>query len=488
MNEAVEGVLVAVRLLPATGSVRPDERGALSSFSGQLGLVVGASAVAGVAMAATGDMRIPLGLLGFTTLAVLGFVRPAVFLGVFLATRPLLDAFSDKQFVHGLTSANPAGVVAVLLVAMALVALSTSRRLFVPRGTTVLMLVLVLSVFSAAWALKDLRGVIGTEPITELIRLSAFVAIYLLAANLFATPRRTQLVFTIVALSAVPPAVIGIAQWIHGLKPEAGLTIGRVDSTFVGPNAFAAYLATAALLLIAATPQLPRRVRLPSLALILVALVGTYSREGWVMFLLGILLLGWRRHRLVVVAAAAGAAALVFAVPAVHDRVIGSSGRVVSSSGVRAAPTYESFDWRIGNWEKLLEKYRESPVVGFGLRTTPYVNPRRTEFLAPPSAGFEAHNLAVRVLVEGGPVLLLAYIALFAAMVGEAIRLARARWPLQRLGTVVLVLWVLAIVVGLTTDDPLSNTTMTFALFALAGSLEGARRTWLAQAAVAEGR
>jgi O-antigen ligase len=282
--------------------------------------------------------------------------------------------------------------------------------------------------------------------------------------------------------------VIGIVQWIGGVKPQAGFTVGRIDSSFVGPNAFAAYLAVAALLLTAATPQLPRWVRLPSLTVILIALIGTYSREGWVMFLLGVLLLGWRSHRLLVVAVAVAATALVFAVSPVRDRVLPSNQGVILAAGAPRKATFDSFSWRIGNWEKLLDQYRHSPVVGLGLRSTPYVNPRRTELLAPPSAGFEAHNLVVRVLVEGGAVLLIAYVALLAAMVAEAVRLARARWPLQRLGSTVLVLWVLVIVVGLTTDDPFANTTMMFALFALAGSLEGARRAAVPQTTLAEGR
>jgi O-antigen ligase len=433
-------------------------------------------------MAATGDSKIPLGLLALGTMGVLGFVRPALFLGLFLATRPLLDSFSDKQFIHGLASANPAGVLAVLMVGMTLVAVTTSRDILVPRAVTVLAIVVSLSVFGAAWAMDTLGGTIGTAPISELVRLFAMFAVYVLAANLFATPRRVRLLFSTVALSAVLPAVIGIVQWIHGVNPQPGFTVGRIDSTFVGPNGFAAYLALAALLLIAATPQLPRRVRLPCLAVILIALVGTYSREGWLMFLLGILLLGWRRHRALVLAVTVVAAALVLTVPTVHDRVLPSSRPIISSNGGPAQTAYESLNWRLGNWRDLLAKYGESPVIGFGLRSTPYVNPGRPEQLGPPGSGFEAHNLVVRVLVEGGVVLLVAYVALFFVLVREARRMALARWPLQELSRVVLVLWILVIVVGLSTDDPLANTTMTFALLALAGSLEGARGAWVPQA------
>jgi O-antigen ligase len=354
----------------------------------------------------------------------------------------------------------------------------------VPRGVSALVLVIALSTFGAAWAMVNLGGEIGTEPISELVRLSAMLAIYLLAANLFATPRRARVLATTLALSAVPPAAIGLVQWINGVRPVPGFTVGRIDSTFVGPNPFGAYLATSALLLIAGTPQLPRRIRLPSLAVVLAALVGTYSREGWVIFLLGILLLGWRRHRLRVLAVAVGVTLLAFTVPAVHERVLPSNNRTVLPSGVSQKATFESFTWRVGNWGKLLGKYRESPVIGFGLRSTRYVNPRREGIIGATGTGFEAHNLVVRALVEGGVVLLAAYVLLFGVLVREGRRVARARWPLQRLARVVLVLWVLVIVVGLSTDDPFSNTAMMFALLALTGSVEGARRAWRPQATV----
>lgn len=471
-----------MKLLPATGPARVAQQSTLGSLLGQLALVVAASAAAGLTLAATGDIKIPLGLLALTTLAVLGFVRPALFLGLFLATRPLLDAFSDKQFVHGLASANPAGILAVLMISMTLVALTTSRRLLVPSAVTAFTLVVLLSAFGAAWAIVNLGGLVGTEPISELFRLTAMLAIFLLSANLFGTPRRAQILATTLALSAVPPAAIGLVQWIQGVHPAPGFTVGRIDSTFVGPNPFGAYLATSALLLIAGTPQLSRRVRLPSLVVVLAALVGTYSREGWVIFLLGILLLGWRRHRLQVLAVAAGVTLLAFTVPAVHERLLPSNKGTVLPNGVSQKATFESFSWRVGNWGKLLAKYEESPVIGYGLRSTAFVNPRRQDVIGAPGTGFEAHNLVVRALVEGGLVLLAAYVLLFVVLVRESRRMARARWPLQQLSRVVLVLWILVIVVGLSTDDPFSNTTMMFALLALAGSVEGARHAQRPQA------
>src|SRR5207253_1366001 len=143
-----------------------------------------------------------------------------------------------------------------------------------------------------------------------------------LAANLFATVSRARLMFQLIALSAIVPAVVGLIQWIQGPPYIAELGLRRISSTLGGgPNTIAAYLAPCALVLVAFPNLLPRWLRLPALAVILATLVGTYSREGWLIFLLGVVIIGWRSRRGAAIAALLGAAAITFTVPAVHNRV-----------------------------------------------------------------------------------------------------------------------------------------------------------------------
>lgn len=437
----------------------------------QAGIALAAAGVVGLSLAAAPDIRIAFGLLAFGGLAALGLTRPAAFIVLFLATRPVLDAWSDQRLVDGVPSANPAGVTAILLIGLLVIAIAAAPALPLPRATPALALVLAVSAIAAGWALYDLRGAISLEPASEMVRLTALLAVYVLASHLFKTRRQVERLFIVVGLSGVVPAVLGIVQWVQGPAVADGLDVGRIDSTFVGPNPFGLYLAMCLLVLIGVgASRVPRVVLLPSLAIMFIALVGTYSRAGWAMFLIGVVLLEWRRRRALVVGVAILVTGVVMLVPTVHDRVLPSK-----DPGAERAPL-ESWEWRVQTWRVLIEKGTESPLIGYGLRSTEYVNPRRMEVLSAPDEGYSAHNIAVKAFVEGGVGLLVAYVVLFGTLFAAAWRLARARWPLRRHGAVVLVLWIVGVVVGLSAADIMGQTSLIFALFALTGALEGARR------------
>lgn len=437
----------------------------------QAGIALAAAAVVGLSVAASPDVRLAYGLLAFGAVAALGFTRPAALVVVFLAARPVLDAWSDQRLVDGVPSANPAGATAVLIIALLVVAVAARPTLPLPRATGPFALVLAISAIAAGWAIYDLRGAIGLEPATEIVRLTALLSIYVLAANLFHTRAQVERVFRVVGLSGVVPAILGIVQWLQGPAIADGLDVARIDSTFVGPNPFGLYLALCLLVLIALDgARVPRVVLVPSIAVMLVALVGTYSRGGWAMFLIGLVLLEWRRRRTVVVGAAVVVTAVVMLVPTVHDRILPSK-----DASTERAP-FESWEWRLDTWRVLVEKGAESPLIGYGLRSTEYVNPRRVEAISAANEGYSAHNIAVKAFVEGGVGLLVAYVVLFASLLATAWRLARARWPLRRHGTLVLALWTVAIIVGVSTGDIMGQTTLVFALLAMTGALECAWR------------
>ena len=222
---------------------------------------------------------------------------------------------------------------------------------------------------------------------------------------------------------------------------------------------------------------LPVWVRAVALAPILTALVATYSRAGWALFLIGFLLLLWRRKPALMGLGLVVVLSLVFFVPTIHDRVLPPPNPKDAPLGGGVA-TPESYKWRLDNWRGLLGKWEERPLTGFGLETTGYVNPRR--LLDPTSVvdttGFDAHNSVIKLLVEGGVVLLVAWIALIATVTSRFKALARRDWTFRPQARAVLFLWIGVIVIGLSTDDPLAATAVMYGLFALSGSLEGAYR------------
>jgi hypothetical protein len=93
--------------------------------------------------------------------------------------------------------------------------------------------------------------------------------------------------------------------------------------------------------------------------------------------------------------------------------------------------------------------------------------------------GFSAHNAVVRLLVEGGIILLGAVVALCVAIIRRVRRLARERWENAYIAKALVALWSIVFVVGITTDDPLDATVVMYALLLLTGALDAAHRSWL---------
>jgi O-antigen ligase len=455
------------------GSARP--RG---TSAPQLAITLAISALAGLVVVAAGDWKIVAALVVAAALIGIGFVRPALFLAVFLLARPLMDQASGMT--AGTGGASVGGALGALLVAVAVVVGATSRELFAPRATKALVAVLLASAIAALEALVDLGGLVGAEPLAEMVRLTALLSIYILAANLFGTVSGVQKVFVVVAVSGIVPAVWGVAELLSGpqVVADSGVDVARISGPFVGPSALGSYLALSGLVLIfLPRNMIPRWVRFGSLAVLFVALGATYSRMGWAMMLVGLIALGWREHRQVVIGGLLLVTVVALAVPTIRERALpfeDPSDTTTSSD----TTGYESYDWRLANWRGLLNQWKERPLVGYGLEATRYVNPRRrVEQKDVPSGGFTAHNMVVKILVEGGIVLLAAYLAFFVSLIGSIRRLARDRWELADRARLVYILWGVVIFAGLTTDDPLGDTALMYALLTLTGALEGARRS-----------
>jgi O-antigen ligase len=449
--------------------LRPQIR---ESRPGELAVAVAACVLSGCLLATTGDW-VAFAVVVGAFLVALGALFPAVFVVILLLGRPLLDDASNAT--AGVPSANVSGAVALALIVFTALTVARRRRLLWPQAASALLLALAVSVVSAIQARATLGPVVATAPAAEVVRLAALLSIYVLAANLFGTPETSRRLFVLVGLSGVLPALVGIYEWLSGPPVVEELGITRISGTFVGPVPFGLFLAVSALILM----FLPRgalrpSLRVPAVLAVCVPLVGSSSREGWIVFAGGVLLLGWRARKLLVLAVAVAIVALLVAVPTIRERVLPVSTPAASTS---APQPYDSWHWRTANWKTLLAKWRERPVFGYGLRTTEYVNPRAPlETRSQPGGGFSAHSLLVRLLVEGGVILLAAYVAFFATLMRSLRPLARGAWELQSLGRLLWVIWALLLVASVSTDDPLDETALMIPLFALTGSLDAAYR------------
>lgn len=440
----------------------------------QASVTLGLSALAGLALVASPIWWLAFGLLGVAALTAFGLINPALFLSLFLFVRPVLDQFS--QATAGVPSANVAGALGVLVVGITVAVLALRRRRFAVPTAAPLLAIALLSVVAAVQARFELGADLGTRSLSELVRLAALVAVFLLAAHVTSGSDRVKSLFGIVAMSAVIPAGWGIWEFIVGPPVKAGAEVGRISGPFTGPVPFGAFLAfTALILLFGPVKRIPAWVRWPAVAMMLFSLVQSYSRVGWVLFAAGVCILAWPTQKRAVGAFIVALIVLMLAAPTVRERALplGSAAPTADSS----AAGYESYGWRISNWNGLLGEWSEKPLLGWGLESTRFVNPRApVDGVGVAGGGYEAHNMIVRVLVEGGVVLLLVYLAYFAMVIRRLWRLSRARWELADGARVLLVIWALTLFTGATTDDPLALTAVMVGLLALTGALEGAWR------------
>jgi O-antigen ligase len=453
------------RLLPQLREARPAE----------FAVAAAASVLGGCLLAGTGDW-IAFGVIGIAFFAAIGALRPALFLALFILVRPLLDDISDLD--AGARSANVGGALALALILAAALVAARQRRMIWPVAVPALLLAIAVSAVSALQAWQDFGAAVGTEAAGEVVRVAALLAAYVLGANVFATPEQSRRLFVVVALCGVLPGILGIVEWVKGPPLAENLDIARISGPFVGPVPYGAFLAVTALVLLF-VPGLRPSIRVPAVLLVCIPLVGSSSREGWVVFTAGVVLLAWRGRKRMLVTIAIVVVALIAAVPTVRERALPSQ---TQSGSAAVQQSYESWHWRTENWRGLLDKWREQPLFGYGLTSTTSVNPRAPAATAgQPRGGFDAHSLLVRLLVEGGVVLLAVYVAFFVVLMRGLRTLARGTWELHRLGRLLLVIWTLLLVVGVTTDDPFDETAVMIPLLALTGSLEAARRTYNAR-------
>jgi O-antigen ligase len=440
----------------------------------ELALTVAVAAGLGAMLGDGVGWRVGLALAAIASLAVLGLFHPLGFLLAFLLLRPMLDGMAETRFHTPVGSLNVAGLLALVVIWTTVAAVTAQQRVMRPPALRAFGFVLVVSALAALLALARYHAVVGTLPVTEVVRLVTLVSVYILAANVVRSERGAWLVVVAAGLSAVAPALIAVIEWLRGVPRASDLTISRVQATFSGPNALGMYLGLAAIVLVALPPgALPRWMRRIALALVLVALVGTFSRSGWVMAALGGTALAWRGHRRLVLGALVVAVLLVLVVPSIRGRVVPGAGTTTAHSS-RWIPS--SYQWRIDTWKTMARVYAKKPLTGYGLRTAPYVDPRKG-----PSAtavGYDPHETVIKLLVEGGPLLLLAWTALLYGLVRSMRRLSRSRRATRDVARLAVVLWGVTIFVGLTADDPLAGTALLYALFSVTGAAAGAA-LWL---------
>jgi O-antigen ligase len=439
---------------------------ALSNRGGALGHQTKATLIAsGVTFVAAYQLAIRPWLLApliSTCLAVvLALVPTNIFLGSILLARNLADERADTYLAAGL---NAGALIGILALGIAYVRLASLGRI---RGLGVALLILLLLGF---WFLVGLMNFGETRTLLrELIRASSIIALALVSLNSVRRPVDLQRVADVVIVTALVPAVVAVVQMGTGTY--------RAYGTIAHPNAAAAlFVVGLALSLWAFSQRRERRMYIVAAVLFGIALLGTKSLGGMAQMLVTLLVYPLVARRAgsrggIVAAILALVLVATFSLSPIGGGRISEVGTTRSYNSIaQGEGDTNSLDWRFGNWIKLLQDWREKPVLGYGAGTTvALVTPRQTI----------PHSDVIRLLVETGVVGTIAFGLLFAALV---IRLYRYSRDSSYAATV------LAVLAGVAVHGTVNNisleTTSMYALAvlvgaALAGPRAGPAAPWL---------
>jgi O-antigen ligase len=327
--------------------------------------------------------------------------------------RPMLDVFADRTLASvGGLKLNPASVLAVLVIAIG-VPYMVERAAELRRAPSIVPYLGFAAIAAVGIPVAPSSG----SAMTEWFRLMSILVIYALAYLAASSAAAVRRLLVVILLSAVAPVVVGLEQLARGGTRQIG-DYHRLTGTFLHPDPYGIYLSLIAVT--AAAVALAVRSRggwMAALAFLAaaVALYGSYTRTGWVLVGLGLLVLGAVRHRWLLIAVPVAA---VLALTQVHS----TSARFSDISNPRVAAVTRrpgnSFNSRINLWRENLPYARQKPLTGEGLNFIV----ERTSNQA------HVHSDYVRALVETGMFGFVAYVVLLLSAVGGSVwALARSR-------------------------------------------------------------
>ena len=322
-----------------------------------------------------------------------------------------------------------------------------------------------------------LDGAYLIDSLREWVRLFSWLMIYLLVMQL-KDQVEPSVMLSQLLLGLVPPITLALLQMFLPsiLPPLLSGSDARIKGTFGHPNSFATYL----LLFISLTwwklgeakNRLPWVLLLGVLSMFFVSTKALFSLMMLAIFVLVLIV-----PRLNLLKLIGGILFLMFVIglfastPFGQERLssLGNTPLLnpdmdISRAILLAQGDNNSFNWRLSQWTYLLEQWQQYPLFGFGLGLSIHVS---TNQLLP-------HNDYIRALVEGGIVGFTTYILFFFA---QGVRLwSIIKSPLtvasQRSLCLILLAFLLAVPVGMITENIWSHTTMFFywwTILAIAG-------------------
>jgi O-antigen ligase len=376
---------------------------------------------------------------GFDTASSIAFLL-APFLAVMLFVRVLTDNVSPEDSRHT-GSLNLSGVIAVLLMLLAVGMLLRRRHGMLPTALALLWLCIWTAVAVNTY------GASG-ETVREGVREISVVAVFVIVYNACGVVT-VRIATHLVQLMGFVPALVALYQLVTFTGTN------RPYGTFAHPDTGAMFFA------IAATASLwlyldggRRRLHAVLMALFAAALVATASIDGLItlaamLTALGLLRPGSLRSKLGPCAIAGVVVVSFFANPLGSHRISRESKTNIEAT----AEPNSSLSWRLHKWKTLIPDWEKSPIFGRGLGTTTTgVGPPGNPYIRKPP-----HNEYIRYLVETGVVGLTILLAALTLLIRGLMRRRRIPGTLDG-GTLNAPSLALAIVVGCLVNSLADNT------------------------------
>ncbi len=323
-----------------------------------------------------------------------------------LVIRPSLDVTTGWKMALGPVSLNPAGFLSLAILGLGAIwlgMLEKEERASLLGHPAVLLMATWLFLL-LPWAVFPvfIHGTARIAAIREWIRLLSFLPFFTLFLNLRIRGDGNRILVALL-LSMIVPALTGFYQiaFHQGMMVQ---NAHRIQSTFAHPNPFSFYLVLMAGIVYAQFRWSDRRIVWGVLLFLVLGLLGaTFSFTGAGMLGVLILLLALgenRKLRIAILVVLVLFTVLFIATPTGQQRIRTITQWDNLDEIERTGKETSSMVWRLLNWRFLYRTWKQSPWVGYGLDSSPVVNPMRENRGTGP--GQEPHNDYVRFLIDTG--------------------------------------------------------------------------------------
>jgi O-antigen ligase len=417
----------------------------------------------------TGPITLLAGLIG-GGLMMVALASYSWTMALVLVGRTCLDLLWEKSVYLGGVRISAASVFSIVILCLLVVTLLARREaLRSSEGTRAMGLLLLGSAVGTVTAYARF-GEGANIASREIVRLLVLLCWYVF---LYQESRKTgnaRPFQRAVLMACVVPLALGIWNVIAGQGIETAGVV-RISSTFVDPNAFGLYLVFLLMTCFAWLVAGGKKLAWVITGVSCVLLVCTYSRGAWISLAIAAPIFWLRVTRRRMLVAAILIALVVVAYPALSTRLASVDYADIMKES-RSEVTSNSYSFRVLIWKHLLQLWTEHPILGWGLETTPLVNPILSEL---DGKGAAAHNDGVRYLVETGILGSLFYLGFLWVLGRKAFRgmvLLRGN-PLQYHALAGVVIFVAFVVQSFTVAEPLHATIFSFHFFGMMAVLEG---------------